>query len=100
MIVQTMPGPIFSIRLLFVIILGDGKHDLHKQLCVAVEPTTVGGVLKDVRIQDSDLFYRHYLHDFVRLVHRKQHSKKKKNEIREYEVRSTMSWRCHSLYVM
>ena len=53
----------------------------------------MGGVLKDVNIRDSKVFYRHYLHDFVRLVHRSKHNNKK-NEIKEFEVRSTtILWR-------
>ena len=67
-------------------IIGDGKHDLHKQLYEAVEPTTVGGVLGNVDIHDSEDFYIRYLHDFVRLVHRTEHSEAK-NKTKEYEVK-------------
>ncbi len=65
--------------------IGDGKYELHKQLCEAVEPTKIGAVLGEVKHWDGETFYRYYLHDFVRLVHKNQH-KDKKNEIREYEV--------------
>lgn len=68
-----------------LVVLGDGRHDLHKQLCEAMDPTVVGGVLKTVKYEDSEPFYRRYLHDFVRIVHSCTHSSKD-NEIKEYEV--------------
>ncbi len=75
---------ILNIVVVFLL-LGDAKHELHKQLCETVEPTIVGGILRSVKYEDSEAFYRRYLHDFVRLVHRCTHSSKD-NEIKEYEV--------------
>ena len=48
-----------------------------------MKPTEVGVVLNNVSIQDSEVFYDYYLHDFVRLVYRYR----QKNEDEEYEVR-------------
>ena len=71
-----------------MLLLGDDKHELHKQLCEAVKPTIVGGVLRSVKYEDSESFYKRYLHDFARLVHRSTHTKE--NETKEYEVFSIL----------
>lgn len=67
----------------------DDKLLLHKQLCEAVEATAVGEVLRGVNEFDCEDLYRHYLHDFVRLVHRCNHTKKVEHETKEYEVRTS-----------
>ena len=64
-----------------------GSTGLYKQLCLAVEPTPVGGVLSQVDSYNCEDLYRKYLHDFVRLVHKCKH-KNLQDETREYEVHS------------
>ena len=64
---------------------GSDRAKLYRQLCDSVEPTPVGEVLKQVDTSDCEDFYKSYLHDFVRIVHR-CHQKKQEYEIQEYEV--------------
>ncbi len=57
---------------------------------MSVKQTPVGRVLNLVYQCDCEDFYKKYLHDFVRIVHRCNHTKPEKNvqenESREYEV--------------
>lgn len=67
------------------IIVGSDKAMLHEQLCLIVDTTPIGAVLKRVDGTDSNNFYQRYLHDFVRLVHKCNH-KQDDDQNREYEV--------------
>lgn len=58
---------------------------LHEQLCLTVDTTAIGEVLKRVDETDCRDFYQRYLHDFVRLVHKCTH-KQDEDQNREYEV--------------
>lgn len=71
--------------------IGNDRLLMHKQLCEAVEATAVGEVLRGVNEFDCEELYRHYLQDFVRLVHRCSHTKKTEYETKEYEVRPSKS---------
>ena len=66
----------------------DDRAKLYRQLCDLVEPTPVGEVLKQVDERDCEDFYKNYLHDFVRMVHR-CHQNNQDYEIQEYEVIKT-----------
>ena len=48
----------------------------------------MGEVLGVVSDADSEDFFKFYLHDFVRIVHKCYHSKKQEYETKEYEVRT------------
>ena len=61
---------------------GNDKSSLQKQLCDSIEPTPVGGVLRAVNQEDCEDFYKKYLNDFVRIVHRCNHN----YVSQEYEV--------------
>lgn len=69
----------------------DDKLQLHKQLCEAMNSTAVGEVLRAVNELYCEDLYRHYLHDFVRLVHKCKHSKKHEYETKECGVRINFS---------
>lgn len=58
---------------------------LHKQLCFGVEGTAIGEVLSKVKEEDCEDFYKRYLSDFVKLVH-KCSKKNRDCEIQEYKV--------------
>lgn len=62
-------------------------HDnlLHKQLCLGMEVTPVGEVLSKVKEDQCEDFYKKYLNDFVKLVH-KCSKKRRDCEIQEYKV--------------
>ncbi len=68
---------------------------------MSVKQTPVGRVLNLVCQYDYEDFYKKYLHDFVRIVHRCNHTKPEKNvqeyESREYEVRNCNSNMLRSL---
>ena len=97
---DNMARTVYSYSLyVLIVLLGDDKLQLHQQLCEAVMPTPVGEVLRGVSEQDCEDFYRHYLHDFVRLVQRCKHSKKREFETKEYEVRTTILWSVFSFFL-
>lgn len=63
---------------------GSAVSQLHKHLCDTVEQTQVGDLLISVNgLQDYEDFYKKYLHDFVRFVHK---SNLKDHKDLEYEV--------------
>lgn len=66
---------------------GEVKSQLYKQLCDAVEQTPVGDLLVEVGPCDYEDFYKKYLHDFVRIVHRST-TQDCGQEIQEYEVKT------------
>ena len=66
----------------------------HKQLCAAVEPTPIGEILVSVDGVECEEFYRNYLHDFIRLVHKCNH-KDREYELQEYEVRKGLRYLLH-----
>ena len=67
--------------------LGGDDQLLHSRLCVLVQYTLVGEILLTVTEENGENFYRYYLHDFVRRVHRcLVHGSSEM----EYEVRSTI----------
>ena len=64
--------------------VGTDKCSMHKQLGISVKHTPVGRVLEQVDQCDYKDFYKKYLHDFVRIVHRCNHTKPEQ-KIQEYE---------------
>ncbi len=70
--------------------VGNDKCSMYKQLGISVKQTPVGRVLEQVDQCDYEDFYKKYLHDFVRTVHRCNHTKPEQKiqeyESREYEV--------------
>lgn len=70
----------------------------HKQLCAAVEPTPIGEILVSVEGTECEEFYRNYLHDFIRLVHKCNH-KDREYEIQEYEVRKLFTFNLRLMLV-
>lgn len=64
---------------------GNDRLQLYEQLCVAVQTTSIYDVLAKVKESDSKDFFRNYLHDFVRLVHRCDH-RDKGHQNKEYWV--------------
>ena len=64
---------------------GNNRQALHKQLCEAIHQMEVGEVLTSVRDEYGEEFYRYYLHDFVRNVHKSQNKKQEQAET-EYNV--------------
>ena len=63
---------------------------LHKQLCIALEPTAVADVLKKFTGEQCRDFFQGYCHDFVRLVH-KCHHDDPAHKNREYLVTAKCS---------
>ena len=53
---------------------GNNRQALHKQLCEAIHQMEVGEVLALVRDEYCEDFYKYYLHDFVRTIHKSQNS--------------------------
>ena len=64
---------------------GNNRQALHRQLCEAILNMEVGEVLTSVEDEYCEDFYKHYLHDFVRIAHVSQH-KKAEQEEKEYNV--------------
>ena len=64
---------------------GNNRETLHKQLCEAIHQMEVGEVLTSVQDEYSEDFYKHYLHDFVRNVHKSQNKKQEQADT-EYNV--------------
>lgn len=58
---------------------------LCKSLCEAVQQTPSGEVLESIDGVESEEFYKFYLHDFVKTVH-KCHHKKEDLDATEYKV--------------
>ena len=69
----------------FYVCAGKNRQALHKQLCEAIHQMEVGDVLASVRDEYCKEFYKYYLHDFVRNVH-KSHNKKQEQAETEYKV--------------
>ena len=67
------------------IFAGNNRQALYKQLCEAIHQMEVGEVLSSVRDEYCEEFYKFYLHDFVRNVHKSQ-SKKQDQAQTEYNV--------------
>ena len=65
---------------------GMNRQALHKQLCEAIHQMEVGDVLASVRDEYCKEFYKYYLHDFVRNVHKSQNNKKQEQAETEYKV--------------
>ena len=57
---------------------------MHRQLCASLESIPLCEVLKKVDSSDCGDFYKFYLYDFVRLVHKSVH--KESEELTEYQV--------------
>lgn len=66
-------------------VVGNDKSDVHEQLCAALDHNAVGEVLKLVDEFDCEEFYMKYLHDFVRFVHKCNHTNED-SKSQEYEV--------------
>jgi hypothetical protein len=64
---------------------GNNRQALHKQLCEAIHQMEVGEVLISVGDEYCEEFYKYYLHDFVRNVHKSQNKKQEHVET-EYNV--------------
>ena len=62
------------------------KQALYTQLCEAINQIEVGEVLTSVQNEYSEEFYKYYLHDLIRTVHKSQNIKPEQVET-EYNVR-------------
>ena len=63
----------------------EARQNCHKQLCEYIHSTPVGTVLKSVSTKNSEEFYKFYLHDFVKSVHKSNHRNLEHDEM-EYQV--------------
>ena len=70
---------------MLLILPGNNREALHKQLCEAINQVEVGEVLKSVDDEYCEDFYKYYLHDFVKSVHQSQHKEQEQKE-QEYNV--------------
>lgn len=57
------------------------KQTHHQQLCELVQDTPVGAVLESVHSEDFEEFYKFYLHDFVKSVHKCNHKRMEHNSM-------------------
>ena len=86
---------------------GKNRQALHKQLCEAIHQMEVGDVLASVRDEYCEEFYKFYLHDFVRNVHKSQNKKQEQAET-EYNVSIIIITKCilydniiaHNMYAL
>ena len=60
--------------------VGNNRQALHKQLCEAIHQMEVSEVLSSVQDDYCEDFYKYYLHDFVRNVHKSQNKKQEQAE--------------------
>ena len=60
-------------------ISGESKHTHHKQLCDFVRVTPIGVVLESVDSDNCEGFYKFYLMDYVKSVHRCMHKSAEHN---------------------
>ena len=70
------------------ILVGNNRQALYKQLCEAIHQMEVGEVLTSVRDEYCEDFYKYYLHDLVRTIHKSQNIEPKQVET-EYSVSLT-----------
>ena len=68
--------------------IGNNRQALYKQLCEAIHQMEVGEVLTSVRDEYCEDFYKYYLHDLVRTIHKSQNIEPKQVET-EYSVSLT-----------
>ena len=64
---------------------GTNRQSHHNQLCEFIQTTPVGTVLESVDTENYEEFYKFYLHDFVRSVHRCKHRNAEHDDM-EYQV--------------
>ena len=76
---------ILLLFLLCLVHVGNSRPALHKQLCEAIHQMEVGEALSSVQNDYCEDFYKYYLHDFVRNVHKSQNKKQDQAET-EYTV--------------
>ena len=60
---------------------GSTQRAVHAQVCESLSDTELGEVLNGVGEEDCEQFYRWYLNDFVRTVHKSKH----KGQLRDME---------------
>ena len=85
----------FSLIVIYMCHTGNDRQALHKQLCEAIHQMEVGDVLASVRDEYCEDFYKYYLHDFVRTIHKSQNSETEQVGA-EYSVSLTYSC-CQSI---
>ena len=61
------------LTLINVISSGANRQSHHIQLCEFIQTTPVGAVLESVDTENCEEFYKFYLHDFVKSVHKCKH---------------------------
>ena len=76
------------IMLICSMLAGNNRQALHKQLCEAIHQMEVGEVLTSVQDEYCEEFYKYYLHDLVRTIHKSQNIEPKQVET-EYSVSLT-----------
>ena len=64
---------------------GLSKEAHHVHLCEFILATPIGVILESVDEENCEEFYRCYLHDFVRSVHKCNH-RKAEHDSKEYQV--------------
>ena len=63
------------------LVSGSTQRAIYAQACESLRDTELGEVLSEVSEEDCEQFYRWYLNDFVRIVHKSKH----KGHLRDME---------------
>ena len=81
------------------ILVGNNRQALYKQLCEAIHQMEVGEVLTSIRDEYCEDFYKYYLHDLVRTIHKSQNIEPKQVET-EYSVSLTCAHSMQFLLIL